>query len=67
MKPRLPKELELQLPPELVHLIYMFLEPSSPPKKPIEGLQREVERLQKASPKYQTTMYLKDLGDFVLD
>ena len=66
MKPRLPRELELQLPPEIVHLIYGFLEPLPSPKPPAAGLQKALEKLQKASPKHQTAMYLKGLDDFIL-
>jgi hypothetical protein len=64
MKPRLPREIELLLPPEIVHLIYQYLEPV-PKAKNLSGLQREVEKLQK-SPKKQTAMYLKGLDDFIL-
>jgi len=64
MKPRLPREMELLLPPEIVHLIYQYLEPVAKPKE-LSGLQREVEKLQK-SPKKQTAMYLKGLDDFIL-
>jgi hypothetical protein len=64
MKPRLPRELELLLPPEIVHVIYQYLD-ASPKPKPLSGLQREVEKLQR-SPKKQTAMYLKGLDDFIL-
>ncbi len=56
--------MELLLPPEIVHLIYQYLEPVAKPKE-LSGLQREVEKLQK-SPKKQTAMYLKGLDDFIL-
>jgi hypothetical protein len=66
MKPRLPRSLELQLPPEIIHVINTFLPPLPPPKSPPAGLQRELEKLQKSPKKFQTAMYLKGLDDFVL-
>jgi len=51
------------LPKELQNLIVSFV-PKPPLPKPIPGLQRELEKLQR-SPK-RTTMDLKGLEDFVL-
>jgi hypothetical protein len=51
------------LPTDLQNLIISFV-PRKPAPKPIAGLQRELEKLQK-SPK-RTSMDLKGLEDFVL-
>jgi hypothetical protein len=63
-KPRLPKVLERQLPPEVLHLIYGFVPPLPKPKVPSPNLQRELTRLQHGTK--TTAMYLKDLDDFIL-
>lgn len=63
MKPRLPLEIELRLPLELVRHIYAFV-PHLPKKRPSPGLQRELMRIQ-SSPK-MTAMALYGLDDFVL-
>jgi hypothetical protein len=66
MKPRLPRSLELQLPPEIIHVINTFLPHLPRPKSPPTGLQRELERLQKSPKNIHTAMYLKGLEDFIL-
>lgn len=66
MKPRLPRSLELQLPPEIIHVINTFLPPLPRPKSPPAGLQRELEKLQKSPKHIHTAMYLKGLEDFIL-
>jgi hypothetical protein len=65
VKSRLPREWELKLPPEIVHVIYSFLphNPKSPAPSP--QLQKELQKLQSGDKK--TSMYLKGLDDFVLD
>lgn len=63
-KPRLPKEIELLFPVEIVSQIYKYVPRLPKPSPPSPGLQRELERLQK-SPK-RNTMDLYGLDDFVL-
>jgi hypothetical protein len=63
-KPRLPRELELFFPSEVLHLIYGYVPPKPPTPAPSPGLQRELERLQYGTK--HTAMYLKGLDDFVL-
>ena len=53
-----------RLPPDVCNLILSFV-PKKPKPKPISGLQRQLENLQK-SPK-QSAMYLKGLDDFVIE
>jgi hypothetical protein len=64
VKPRLPQEIESQLPIEIVSLINKFVPKLPKPSPPSPGLQRERERLQK-SPK-RNSMDLYGLDDFVL-
>jgi hypothetical protein len=64
VKPRLPQEIESQLPIEIVSLINKFVPKLPKPAPPSPGLQREVERLQR-SPK-RNSMDLYGLDDFVL-
>jgi hypothetical protein len=63
-KPRLPKEIELLFPVEIVSQIYKYVPKLPKPAPPSPGLQRELERLQR-SPK-RNTMDLYGLDDFVL-
>lgn len=63
-KPRLPREVELLFPVEIVREIYKYVPKLPKPLPPSPGLQRELERLQK-SPK-RHTMDLYGLDDFVL-
>jgi hypothetical protein len=63
-RPRLPKEIELLFPSEIVTNIYRFV-PKLPKPIPISpSLQRELEKLQR-SPK-RSSMDLYGLDDFVL-
>ena len=63
-KPRLPREIESQLPIEIVSLINTFV-PKLPKPRPVSpSLQRELERIQR-SPK-RNAMDLYGLDDFVL-
>jgi hypothetical protein len=64
VKPRLPQEIESQLPIEIVSLINKFVPKLPKSSAPSPGLQRELERLQK-SPK-RNSMDLYGLDDFVL-
>ncbi len=64
VKPRLPQEIESQLPIEIVSLINKFVPKLPKPSPPSPGLQRELERLQR-SPK-RNSMDLYGLDDFVL-
>jgi hypothetical protein len=63
-KPRLPREIELVFPVEIVSLIYKYV-PKLPKQPQISpSLQRELARLQR-SPK-RNTMDLYGLDDFIL-
>lgn len=64
-KPRLPRLIELRIPPEVLHHIYSYVPHSTPVHPPSPSLQREIKKLQIGTKK--TPMYLKDLDDFVLD
>lgn len=65
VKSRLPREIELKFPSEIVHVIYSFLPHN--PKSPVPSpqLQKELQKLQQGDKK--TPMYLKGFEDFVLD
>jgi hypothetical protein len=63
-KPRLPRDVELQLPEEIVRLIYTYVPKRTKPKSPPSGLQACLEKLQR-SPK-RNAMDLYGLDDFVL-
>jgi len=63
-KPRLPREIEVLFPSEIVTKIYKYV-PKLPKTPHSPSLQRELERLQK-SPK-RTAMDLYGLDDFVLN
>ncbi len=65
VKPRLPREIELRFPPEIVHVIYSFLSHTPKTPAPSPRLQSELKRLQHGDKK--TSMYLKGFEDFVLD
>ena len=69
MKERLPKQLELQLPPEIVHIVYTFLPPipKQPPKTPSPQMEKDLRKIQTMSLKGLNEMYLRDLEDFLLD
>lgn len=64
-KPRLPEEIARKLPADVVHIIHQFVSVLPSPKYPSPQLQRELARLQAGNKK--TSMYLRDLDDFVLD
>ena len=64
VKPRLPEDWERRLPLDVRRYLYRFVPHLPKPKSPLNGLQRELERLQQ-SPK-RTPMDLKGLEDFVL-
>ncbi len=63
-KPRLPQEIELLFPGEIVTKIYKFVPKLPKPSPPSPGLQREVERLQKSLKRNSMDLY--GLDDFVL-
>jgi hypothetical protein len=63
-KPRLPREIEVLFPSEIVTKIYKYV-PKLPKRPNSPSLQRELERIQK-SPK-RTPMDLYGLDDFVLN
>jgi hypothetical protein len=65
VKPRLPRDIELEFPPEIVHLIYSFIPHTPKTPAPSPRLQNELKKLQNGDKK--TSMYLKGLDDFVLD
>ena len=63
-KPRLPREVELLFPIEIVSKIYKYVPKPRKPTPVSPSLQRELERLQR-SPK-RNSMDLYGLDDFVL-
>jgi hypothetical protein len=69
MKERLPKHLELQLPPEIVHIVYTFLPPipKQPPKTPSPQMEKDLRKIQTARLKGLNPMYMRDLEEFMLD
>jgi len=66
-RPRLPEYIERQFDTYILKTIYGFV-PNYPKQKPIvlSGLQRQLERLQKTSPKL-TAMCLYGYDDFILN
>jgi hypothetical protein len=62
-KPRLPREVEVLFPVEIVSMIYRYV-PKLPKPCPSPGLQRELERLQKSPKRHVMDLY--GLDDFVL-
>lgn len=58
-KPRLPRSIELRIPPEVLHHIYSYVPPLPPVSPPSPSLQRELKKLQTGNK--TTPMYLKDL------
>lgn len=67
-RPRLPYEIEQQLPACLLRYMYTFVPKTPPPSPPSPSLQRELTALQKrCSPGKKAPMYLFGLDDFVLD
>lgn len=69
MKERLPKHLELQLPPEIVHIVYTFLPPipKKSPKTPSPQMEKDLRKIQNSHLKGVDPMYLRDLEYFLLD
>jgi hypothetical protein len=67
MKPRLPREIELSLPADVVWYIYRFV-PHLPPKKEYSpSLQKELTRIQNTLLHGKKETYLRELEEFVLD
>jgi hypothetical protein len=64
-KPKLPPELELLLPEDVLRHLYRFVPKTPKQKPPSPSLQRALEKLQQ-SPK-RTPMDLYGLDDFVLN
>lgn len=68
MRPRLPRELELLLPSELVHVIYQYvphMEKERPHHSPT--LQKELQKLQTLNLRGKSANFMKGLDDFCLD
>jgi hypothetical protein len=68
MRPRLPRELELLLPSELVHVIYQYvphMEKERPRHSPT--LQKELQKLQNLTLKGKSANFMRGLDDFCLD
>jgi hypothetical protein len=63
-KPRLPEDVELMLPREIVSYIYAFVPKHPKPSPPSPGLQRELERLQNSFKRHAMDLY--GLDDFIL-
>lgn len=69
-KPRLPRELELKLPPELVHIIYQFAGKHPKPKSPVlsHTVQKTITQIQNSPAlKGKNEMFLYGLEDYLLD
>jgi hypothetical protein len=71
-QPRLPRELELKLPPELVHIIYRFAgkHPKPKPKSPVlsHTVQTKLTQIQNSPAlKGKNEMFLYGLEDYLLD
>ena len=69
MKPRLPREIELMLPTDIVWLISTYLEnvkKVNPPYKH-DTLEKELKKIQRSPLRGKNEMYMKDLDDFILD
>jgi len=64
VKPRLPRDIELCLPAEIVSKIYTYVPRLPKPNPTSPGLQRELERLQRRN--HRNSMDLYGLDDFVL-
>ena len=68
MRPRLPREIELMLPSEIVHVIYQYvphLKKESPQHSPT--LQKELQKIQNLTLRGKSANFMKDLDDFCLD
>ncbi len=68
MRPKLPREIELMLPSELVHVIYQYvphMKKESPRHSP--SLQKELQKIQTSHLKGKSATFMKDLDDFCLD
>jgi hypothetical protein len=63
-KPRLPREIELLFPVEIVREIYRYVPKLRKPSPPSPSYQREIERLQKSPKRHAMDLY--GLDDFVL-
>jgi len=69
VKPRLPEQIELIFPVELVRIINSYVPhlDKVPSPKTSPSLQRELTRIQGKSLAGKNAMYMRDLDDFILD
>jgi len=69
MKPRLPRDVELSLPADIVWYIYKFVAHLEKPinKPPSPQLERDLRKIQNLHLKGVKGMYMRDLEDFLLD
>jgi hypothetical protein len=69
MKPRLPRELEKELPREVLHYMYSFVphmpKKTSPSVSP--QLEKDLRAIQSAELRGMKGTYLRELEDFILD
>lgn len=69
MKPRLPRDVELSLPADVVWYIYKFVphneKPKSQPHSP--QLEKDLRKIQGLHLKGMKGTYMRDLEDFLLD
>lgn len=63
-KPRLPREIELFFPVEIVSMIYKYVPKHGKPSLPSPSFQREVQRIQRGLKRNAMDLY--GLEDFVL-
>jgi hypothetical protein len=68
MRPRLPREIELMLPSEIVHVIYQYvphMKKETPRYSPT--MQKDLQKIQTLSLRGKSANFMKDLDDFCLD
>lgn len=67
MKPKLPIEIELLFPVDIVRMIYSFVPHLPTPSPVLTSLQRELERVQHLNRHGKKETYMRGFEEFVLD
>jgi hypothetical protein len=69
VKPRLPEQIEEQLPEDVIKYIYRYVPHLDKIKTPTTSpsLERELKRIQIKTLQGKSTMYMKELEDFILE